>query len=118
MITLRSYITGFVLSLIITALSFGAMWMHYYTRHAWPGHDALAVSFILLAVIQLVVQLVYFLHIGRHSKSANLVMLGLAVFIVSTVVGGSLWIMSNLQHNNPAMQTYLNGLINPQHEND
>ncbi len=53
-----------------------------------------------LAVTQLLVQLLFFLHLGRESKPRwNLIVLAFAVMVVVIVVFGSLWIMKNLQYN-------------------
>lgn len=50
-----------------------------------------------LAVVQLFVQLIFFLHLGRESRPRwNLAMLLFAFMIIGIVAGGSLWIMSNL----------------------
>jgi cytochrome o ubiquinol oxidase operon protein cyoD len=52
---------------------------------------------LLLAVIQLFVQTVFFLHLGKESKPRwNLIVFGFAVMVVFIVVVGSLWIMNNL----------------------
>lgn len=116
--TLRTYITGFALSILLTLTAFGLMWMHIHTRHVFPTHNELAAGFIALAILQLVVQLICFLHIGKKSPSANLAMLSFAIFIVFVVVGGTLWIMTNLNQNMQLNNVYLNGLITPQNEND
>jgi cytochrome o ubiquinol oxidase operon protein cyoD len=51
-----------------------------------------------LAVMQLVIQVVFFLHIGRGSR-LKLVTFGFALLIILIVVVGSIWIMNNLNYN-------------------
>jgi len=87
---LRSYVSGFVLSLGLTALSFGVVM----AGHVAPG---LALDTItLLAVAQLIVQLVFFLHLGTApDQRQNTVIFILAVLLITTVVSGSLWVMHN-----------------------
>jgi cytochrome o ubiquinol oxidase operon protein cyoD len=53
---------------------------------------------MIIAVIQLVVQLVFFLHLGQGNrwKTITFVFAGLVVLIV---VVGSIWIMHNLDYN-------------------
>jgi cytochrome o ubiquinol oxidase operon protein cyoD len=51
-----------------------------------------------IAVVQLVIQAVFFLHIGRGSR-LKLVTFAFAILIVLIVVVGSLWIMNNLDYN-------------------
>jgi cytochrome o ubiquinol oxidase operon protein cyoD len=96
--TLRNYITGFGLSLALTAAAFGLVLWHLHSEHEFPPHEVVVPTLLLLAVVQLVVQLVCFLHIKEEGKGRwNVVALGFALFIVFVVVGGSLWIMHNLQ---------------------
>lgn len=97
--TIRSYILGFVLSVALTLLAFGVVWQHLRTDHVSPSHDVALPLLILLALGQLVVQMVCFLHLGRERKPHwNFVAFAFAIFVVAVVVGGSLWIMGHLQH--------------------
>ena len=50
-----------------------------------------------VAVLQLVVQLVFFLHIGRGS-ALKAVTFAFAILVVLIVVVGSIWIMNNLNY--------------------
>ncbi|MGH7936401.1 MAG: cytochrome o ubiquinol oxidase subunit IV [Chthoniobacterales bacterium] len=95
---LKNYVIGFVLSLALTGLSFGAVWLHYYNHHSWPTHPELFVWILALALVQLAVQVIFFLHLGRVGGAAklNLAVLALAATLVFIVVGGSLWIMTSL----------------------
>ncbi len=91
--SVRTYTAGFVLSLILTVGAYAAVRDH--VASGW------ALIFVLagLAVTQLLVQLVFFLHLGRESKPRwNLTVLLFAVMVVGIVVFGSLWIMRNLNY--------------------
>ena len=115
---LTSYIVGFALSLAFTLLAVGGILVHEQTQHQFPTHPELRLLFVVLAVAQLAVQLGFFLHVGRgQNKHWNAVVLGFALFIITIVVGGTLWIMNNLQQK-MVNNTFLNNQINVTQEND
>jgi cytochrome o ubiquinol oxidase operon protein cyoD len=92
--TLLTYITGFVLSLMLTVAAYLSV-----ANHVSAGWTAVGVI-AGLAVVQLLVQLVFFLHLGRESKPRlNLVVFLFMLLVVGIVVTGSLWIMHNLNYN-------------------
>ncbi len=82
--TLRTYTFGFALSVVFTLAAF---WL--------VGNTPIL---IVLAIMQLLVQLVLFLHVGQERKLWNVAALVFAVLIVTILVGGTLWIMYNLSH--------------------
>jgi cytochrome o ubiquinol oxidase operon protein cyoD len=86
--------TGFFLAVLLTATSF---WVAN-TQLLWgPG---VAVGLAVLAIAQMGVHLVFFLHITTAPDNTNNVLaLAFGIFIVVLVIGGSLWIMSNLNDN-------------------
>lgn len=94
MASMKSYVTGFVLSVAVTLLAYAAVVNHWFA-------GILLVAVIMgLAVIQLVVQLVFFLHLGRESKPRwNLITFSFMLLVLIIIVGGSLWIMANLNYN-------------------
>jgi len=118
--TLRSYITGFVLSIALTLIAPALFWWHLSTHHVFPTHQELRFSFVILAIAQLIVQLIFFLHINREKEQRwNLAALAFAIIIVTILIGGTLWIMHNLQAGQDAqMGTFLNGEVTPQMEDD
>jgi cytochrome o ubiquinol oxidase operon protein cyoD len=85
---------------------FGYMWSIYLTLGAYflvaSNRFASAIvipALIVLAVIQFIVQLVFFLHLGQETKPRwRLYTLLFMIAVVSIVVFGSLWIMSNLNY--------------------
>jgi cytochrome o ubiquinol oxidase operon protein cyoD len=90
---LLSYTAGFVLSVILTLLAYALL-----SRHVVQGWQAIY-AVVGLAVVQLVVQLVFFLHLGHESEPRwNLLVFDFTLIIVSIVVVGSLWIMNNLHY--------------------
>jgi cytochrome o ubiquinol oxidase operon protein cyoD len=92
--SVRSYTIGFALSLILTLAAY--ILVVNDTFKGWTLAGVLAA----LAITQLIVQLIYFLHLGRESKPRwNLAVMLFAIMVVSIVVFGSLWIMKNLQYN-------------------
>ncbi|AHG21436.1 cytochrome C oxidase [Chania multitudinisentens RB-25] len=92
--SVKSYLTGFILSIILTVIPF-AMVMSGTASHA----TILAVV-VGMAVIQVIVHLVYFLHMNTSSEERwNLVALLFTTMIIGIVVVGSLWIMYNLNIN-------------------
>lgn len=91
--TLRSYTTGFVLSVSLTLLAYLAA-----IRQTLSGR-ALMVWLLGLAVVQFVVQLFFFLHIGKETRPRwKLLVLFIMIVVVLIVVIGSIWIMYNLNY--------------------
>lgn len=95
--TLKRYTSGFVLSLLLTFAALYLTEAHIY--HGWLSKPVILGFIVSLALVQLGVQLVYFLHLNRESKPHwNLTVLVFALMIVVVVVGGSIWIMYNLNY--------------------
>jgi cytochrome o ubiquinol oxidase operon protein cyoD len=65
---------------------------------------ALPVALVVMAIAQMGVHLVFFLHITTGPDNTNNVLaLAFGVLIVLLIMGGSLWIMANLNQNMPSM---------------
>lgn len=89
-----SYLIGAGLAIGLTLASFLAL----DTNLIWP--PAIPIAIGVLAVAQMGVHLVFFLHISTGPDNTNNVLaLAFGILIVSLVVGGSLWIMANLNDN-------------------
>jgi cytochrome o ubiquinol oxidase subunit IV len=90
----RGYVTGLALAVLLTIASF---WV--------AGTDfiygpALAVALLVLAVAQMGIHLIFFLHITTDPDNTNNVMaLAFGVLIVCLVVFGSIWVMTHMNHN-------------------
>ncbi len=92
--TILSYTAGLVFALLLTGASFYVA----QTQLLWP--PGMPVGLGVLAIAQMGVHLVFFLHIGSGPDNTNNVLaLAFGVLIVTLVVSGSLWIMSNLNGN-------------------
>lgn len=91
---LLTYIVGLALATLLTATSFWAA----STSALWaPG---VPIGLAVLAVAQMGVHLVFFLHLSTGPDNTNNVLaLAFGVLIVALVVAGSLWIMANLDAN-------------------
>jgi cytochrome o ubiquinol oxidase operon protein cyoD len=98
----RSYLIGFVASLILTLASFGAASTHLIYGPSVP------VLLGVLAIAQMGVHLVFFFHISSApDQTNNFLSLAFGIFIVGLVVFGSMIIMANLNHMMPAMDELL-----------
>ena len=88
------YVVGLGLAILLTATSFFIAG----TDLVWQ--PSIPVAIVVLAIAQMGVHLVFFLHITTGPDNTNNVMaLAFGLLIVFLVVGGSLWIMSNMNHN-------------------
>ena len=89
-----SYTTGFGLAVLLTIASFVVS----QTNLLWaPG---VAVGLVVLAFAQIGVHLVFFLHIGTGpDHTNNIVALAFGLLIAFLVIGGSCWIIANLNAN-------------------
>ena len=89
-----TYVLGLGLALLLTAGSFVVAGSNF----IWP--PAIPAALIALAVAQMGVHLVFFLHITTGPDNTNNVLaLAFGVLIVLLVIGGSIWIMGHLSHN-------------------
>ena len=89
-----TYAAGLALAAGLTLASFGVVGNQF----LWA--PVLPVVLIVLAIAQMGVHLVFFLHISTGpDNSSNVMALAFGVLIVFLVVGGSLWIMANMNAN-------------------
>lgn len=87
--SVKSYLTGFVLSVILTAVPFWLVMTGSYS------HAATLVAILLFAVVQIVVHLKYFLHLdftqeGRLNSFSFL----FTAMVIVLLVGLSVWIIT------------------------
>ena len=93
--TMRDYVTGFVLSVILTAIPF---WLVMNGVIASAGMTAAVI--LGFAAVQIVVHMVYFLHMNPRSEGGwNMLALIFTVVLVVIVLSGSLWVMYHLNAN-------------------
>jgi cytochrome o ubiquinol oxidase subunit IV len=110
--TPKSYIIGFALSIVLTLAAFFAV-VSPASFHL--GSGAVLVTILVLAVVQLVVQMLFFLHLGsgagaRWRMGVFFATLGLVIIVVL----GSLWIMNHLNYNMMMSPTQMQQYINDQ----
>jgi cytochrome o ubiquinol oxidase operon protein cyoD len=86
-----SYTVGFILSVILTAAAFGLV-----LNGTLTGENAL-LAIAGLAFVQIVVHLVFFLHMNTSSAQRwNVMAFGFTVLTAVILIVGSLWIMHNV----------------------
>ncbi len=91
--SVKSYIHGFVLSLILTIIPFIIVSKH------WLSTELSYVVVGVFSVLQLFVQLVYFLHLSHRSSARwNLYVFLFTFLVVLILILGSIWIMVNLNY--------------------
>lgn len=89
----RSYIIGFLFSLAATLIAYFLV-----ITHALPK-NMLDFAVVTLCVIQLVIQLIYFLHLGEESKPYwNLLIFSFMMLVMIILIAGSLWILYDLNY--------------------
>ena len=92
--SMRDYVTGFVLSVILTAIPFGLV-MTGVLSPAVTG-----VTILGLAVVQIVVHMVYFLHMTPKAEGGwSMTSLLFTIIVVVIMLAGSLWVMHHLNTN-------------------
>ncbi|UZK65892.1 cytochrome o ubiquinol oxidase subunit IV [Sphingomonas sp. M1-B02] len=93
--TRRGYLIGFALSVVLTAIPF---WLVMTGAIADAQTTALVV--VALAVAQIVVHTIFFLHVNTRSEGGwTLLATVFTLVIVLIVIAGSMWIMYHLNSN-------------------
>lgn len=89
--SVKSYIVGFILSIILTVIPY------YLVVHHAMAFDKLVITVMAIAILQLLVQVIYFLHLSfkgeEYGKTLSFIFTLVVVFIL---VGGTIWIMWSL----------------------
>lgn len=95
--SIRSYTFGFVFSLVLTIISY-FIYLGY-TNNIFSLE--ISVAFVMsLAVLQLVIQLIFFLHLGHDKETKwKLGIFVSAISVILLIVIGSIWIMYHLDYN-------------------
>jgi len=91
--TVTTYLTGFVLALILTGIPFSLVMSGAFST------GALLFAIFGAGAVQIVVHLHYFLHLDTSSAARwNVAALVFTILILTLFVGGSLWIMWDLNY--------------------
>ena len=89
--TTKQYVVGFILSIILTIIPFGMVMAGGFDR------TALLWTIAITAVAQVLVQLIFFLHMNTSSEQRwNLIAFVYTILTVATLLIGSVWIMHYL----------------------
>lgn len=92
--SLLSYLAGLMLAVGLTGAAF---WI---VMGGGVSASAASRAVVAFAVAQILVHLFFFLHMNRSSEQRwNRMAFLFAILVVAILVGGSLWIMSHLNHN-------------------
>jgi cytochrome o ubiquinol oxidase operon protein cyoD len=91
--SLKSYLTGFVLSLILTAIPFALV------MSGTLSSSSILAGIFSAGIVQILVHLHYFLHLDTSSEERwNVLAMIFTLLIMVLFVGGTLWIMFNLNY--------------------
>jgi cytochrome o ubiquinol oxidase operon protein cyoD len=105
----RSYVLGLALAIALTIASFWVARTHILYGPSVP------VALVALAVAQMGIHLVFFLHITTAPDNTNNVLaLALGILIVFVLVFGTVWVMAHMNHNMMSMHEPL--ATSPQNE--
>lgn len=90
-ITVKGYITGFVLALLLTIISFSLVMTDIVSR------QVAVIGLFVAAVVQMFVHLHYFLHLDRSSTQRwNVLALAFTALLLIIFVGGTIWVLYTL----------------------
>jgi len=93
--SLKSYTIGFLLSVILTAIPF---WL--VMGKVFDKSGTTAAVILGFAAVQIVVHMVYFLHMNSKSEGGwTMLALIFTVMLVVIMLAGSMWVMYHLNHN-------------------
>ena len=93
--TVKGYLTGFILSVILTAIPFWLVMGNVFDKSSTTAFVVLA-----FAAVQIVVHMIYFLHMNAKSEHGwTMLALIFTVVVVVITLSGSLWVMYHLNHN-------------------
>lgn len=85
----KSYIIGYILSIILTILPLWLVLTHMISR------TAITTSILTMAGLQFLIQLFFFMHIRESEKPRyNVLAVIFGIIFVITIVAGSIWIMT------------------------
>ncbi len=93
-VSLKPSFLGFVLSLLLLLSAYQIV------VHEHLSDGALMFTVVGIAFLQAILQLIFFFHLGLESKPHwNTIIFLFTVLVIIIVIGGSLWIMNNLNYN-------------------
>lgn len=94
-VSAREYLTGFVMAVVLTAIPFALV-----MTDVVQGSTAIAGVLLLFAAVQVVVHMIYFLHMNTKAEGGwNALALIFTVVLVIIVLAGSMWVMHHMNAN-------------------
>jgi cytochrome o ubiquinol oxidase subunit IV len=101
--TTGGYAIGFLLSVVLTAVPF---WL--VMNRVLPTSGLTAFVVLAFAIVQIVVHMVFFLHMNTKSEGGwNMLALIFTTVLVAIMLAGSMWVMHHLNTNMmPSMTTH------------
>lgn len=94
-LTVGGYLTGFIFSIILTGIPF---WL--VMNKVIASSTATAIVILAFAAVQIVVHMVYFLHMNAKAQGGwTLMAFIFTLVLVGITLSGSLWVMYHLQQN-------------------
>jgi cytochrome o ubiquinol oxidase operon protein cyoD len=101
-VSVKNYVIGFILSIVFTIIPFWTVAQSNFST------SIIVIIVAISALIQLLVQLIFFMHLGAESKPRlNLASFIFSFLMILIIVIGSFWIMYSLDH-----------IANPNHQMD
>ena len=89
--SVKSYLIGFVLAAVLTIIPF---WV---VMSGGMSTFATGAVVVVAGILQLLVHLVFFLHLNRSSEQRwNVSAAAFTVVVIGIIVAGSLWVMHNM----------------------
>jgi cytochrome o ubiquinol oxidase operon protein cyoD len=100
--TMGSYMIGFGLSVVLTAIPF---WL--VMSGVLGSAQTTAFTIMAFAVVQIVVHMIFFLHMNARSEGGwTMMALIFTLVIVGITLSGSMWVMYHLDHNMMPMSAH------------
>lgn len=91
----KSYMIGFVLSVVLTAIPF---WL--VMGHVLPSKITTTAIILAFAVVQMIVHIIYFLHLNTSSEGGwNMLAAIFTIVLVVITISGSIWVMYHMTVN-------------------
>lgn len=98
--SVATYLAGFGFSVALTGAAFALVWAYSTSEGSVFSRGLLIGILSILAVAQILVQVLFFLHVSTERRLRMNLYAGMfTVFVVLCLVIGSIWIMQNLDYN-------------------
>jgi cytochrome o ubiquinol oxidase operon protein cyoD len=93
--SVKGYVTGFLLSVVLTAIPFGLV-----MAKVLPSSGLTALVVLGFAAVQIVVHMIYFLHMNTRVEGGwSMLALLFTGILVLIMLSGSIWVMYHLNTN-------------------